>query len=385
MTLTFLNLVVVNGILVGLIEGAGIAYRGQYSGDVLIGTKLEKPFIQDSVGTINFIRSLPGVEAVSGRYLIGGKVEANYKTKIRPSDATNSVGTSIVGLNLTDEEAVTGISEHLVAGEFLDSDDYGEVVLGGYLLEKYFPVSSPSFPTLKNVDVGDKVRVVIGDKVREVKIKGILLTKVDEVSRRVFFNDKELRNIIGRSDYNVHEISVKLAPDVSPEKIKDQIVSNGYARDGNVQTWEESQGKFFDDIKKTFSMLGNAIGSIGLAVASITIFIVIFINAITRRKFIGILKGIGISGKAIEISYIIQSVFYALIGSVVGLISLYFGLIPFIDAHPINFPFSDGILLAPLPNTLIRVTILIITTIIAGYIPARIVIKKNTLDSILGR
>jgi ABC-type lipoprotein release transport system permease subunit len=120
-------------------------------------------------------------------------------------------------------------------------------------------------------------------------------------------------------------------------------------------------------------------------VASITIFIVIFINAITRRKFIGILKGIGISGEAIEISYIIQSCFYALSGSGIGLTLLYVILIPFINAHPIDFPFSDGILVAPCLETMVRVGLLIFTTIVAGYVPARMIVQRNTLDSILGR
>ena len=54
-------------------------------------------------------------------------------------------------------------------------------------------------------------------------------------------------------------------------------------------------------------------------------------------------------------------------------------------AHPIDFPFSDGILVAPISGTIFRISLLMITTIIAGFIPARLVVRKNTLDSILGR
>jgi ABC-type antimicrobial peptide transport system permease subunit len=120
-------------------------------------------------------------------------------------------------------------------------------------------------------------------------------------------------------------------------------------------------------------------------VASITVFIVIFINAITRKKFIGILKAIGIRGRSIEFSYVFQSLFYAIIGSIIGLIILYFAIEPYVAANPINFPFSDGIIVAPIVETLLKVLLLIIATILAGYVPARIIIRKNTLDSILGR
>jgi len=131
--------------------------------------------------------------------------------------------------------------------------------------------------------------------------------------------------------------------------------------------------------------LGNAISSIGLVVAAITIFIVIFVNAITRRRYIGILKGIGISKRAIIISYILQSIFYALIGSLLGVIVVFGLLKPYFAQNPINFPFSDGILVATVSGTFTRVLILLIATVIAGYIPARMVAKRNTLDAILGR
>ena len=72
-------------------------------------------------------------------------------------------------------------------------------------------------------------------------------------------------------------------------------------------------------------------------------------------------------------------------GSVIGIIVLYAVLQPAVAAHPIDFPFSDGILVAPIGGTLFRVGLLMITTIIAGFVPARLVVRKNTLDSILGR
>ncbi len=140
-----------------------------------------------------------------------------------------------------------------------------------------------------------------------------------------------------------------------------------------------------NQIRIAFSLLGNVIGLIGIVVASITIFIVIFINAVTRRKYIGIMKGIGISERSIEISYIFQSIFYASLGGLLGVFIVYVLLVPFFNAHPLDFPFSDGILIAPVGETAFKFGLLLFVTIIAGYIPARQIVKKNTLDSILGR
>jgi ABC-type antimicrobial peptide transport system permease subunit len=43
------------------------------------------------------------------------------------------------------------------------------------------------------------------------------------------------------------------------------------------------------------------------------------------------------------------------------------------------------LLLVPVPETLLRAGILLIITVIAGYVPARMIIGRNTLDAILGR
>lgn len=385
MFFTFLNLVVVSGILVGLIQGAVDAVKIHYVSDVIVSTLPDKSYIENSPEVVSIVKSIPEVESMTARYIQGGKIEANYKTKIKATDKSDIASGSIAGINPIDENNVTNLSKFIVEGKYLEPGDYDQVLLGAYLLKKYMPVDSPGFATLSNVETGSKVRLTIGNITREVTVKGIVKAKVDEVSMRVYMTDTQLRSLIGRSDYNVSEISIKLKPNASPEYVRDILKSNGVGKVAKVQTFTEAEPKFIKDMQNTFALLGNILSSIGLVVASITIFIVIFINAITRRKFIGILKGIGINEQAIEISYILQSFFYALCGSIIGIIILYAFLQPAIAAHPIDFPFSDGILVAPIPGTLFRVGLLMFTTIVAGFIPARLVVRKNTLDSILGR
>ena len=384
MILTFLNLVVVSGILVGLLEGAVVAVRTQYTSDIIISSLNDKKYIENSPNLLSLIGTLPEVRAYTARYREAGVVEANYKTR-KDTDKPNTANAMMVGINPAKEDSVTGIGGSIVEGSFLTPDDYDKVVIGGYLLKQYFPVETPGFTTLENVGVGTKIRMSVGAVTREVTVKGILKSKVDEVSMRAYMVDSQFRSLIGRNDGNVAEIALKVAPGADPRAVRDTLLARGAGINAKVQTYEDAQPKFLKDMIATFGMLGTAFSSIGLVVASITIFIVVFINAITRRKFIGILKGIGIHGRAIEVSYVFQSVFYALVGSLLGLILVYAFLVPFFYAHPIDFPFSDGILVAPLGTTLLRVGLLVVTTVIAGFIPAMMIIRKNTLDSILGR
>ncbi len=386
MTLTFLNLVVVSGILVGLIEGAVSAVGDRYLGDVFISNLREKTYIEQSQNIISAAKNFPGVESVTARYIEGGTVESNYKiNKRRPDDLDKNVPTSIAGIDPVAEDRVTHISEALIEGEYLNEDDYDQVIIGAMLIKKYLGFESPSFTTLDQAEIGDKIKVVVGGNTREVKIKGILKSKVDEVDRRVFFVDKQLRGLIGRYDYNVDEIVLRLKPDADPIAIKNALIKSGFSKYARIQTREDAEPKFLKDIKQTFALLGSVISSIGLIAAAITIFIIIFVNAITRRRFIGIMKGIGVTSTAVEFSYVLQSVFYAAFGTIIGIVLVYAVLIPYFNNNPIDFPFSDGILVATLSGTFIRAIILFVSTVIAGYIPARIVVKQNTLDAILGR
>lgn len=384
MVLTFLNLVVVSGILVGLLQGAVDAVRMQYTSDVIVSSPDDKKYIENSPNLLTLIDTLPGIASYTARYREGGVLEANYKTR-KETDKPNTANAVLVGIDPAAEDAVTGISEFVVEGEYLSAGDYDKVLVGGYLLKQYFPVETPGFTTLEDVGVGTKIRLKVDDVVREVTVKGILKSKVDEVSMRAYMVDSQFRSMIGRNDGNIDEVALKLEDGVRPESVRDLLLSRGVNANAKVQTYEDAQPKFLKDIIATFNMLGTAFSSIGLIVASITIFIVVFINALTRRKFIGILKGIGISGRAIEISYVFQSIFYALVGSAIGLLMVYGFLVPFVASHPIDFPFSDGILVAPIDTTLFRVGLLVFATVVAGYIPARMIIRKNTLDSILGR
>lgn len=385
MVLTFLNLTVISGILVGLIEGATAAVKERYLGDIFISTLPQRQYIEQTPVILASIQGLPGIAGVSARYTASGVLEANWKVSRKPTELPEQVGTTIAGIDPVAEDKIGQLSERVVEGEYLAPGDYDEVLLGAMLLDRYLGFDSTTFPSLKNVYVGDKIRITIGESVREVRVKGILRSKVDEIDRRVFFTDRQLRGIIGRYDYNAGEIAVKITPGADPLAVKSAMLARGIDAYAKVQTAEEGEPKFIKDLKQTFALLGNVIGSIGLVVACITIFIVIFVNAITRRRYIGIMKGVGISNTAIEISYIIQSLFYALGGMILGSLIVFLVLKPYFTAYPINFPFSDGILVATASGTLIRAIVLFLATMIAGYIPARIVTKQNTLDAILGR
>ncbi len=386
MMVTFLNLVVISGILVGLISGSSNDFRTHYSGDVFIKPNTEYKFIDNSRYIYQVASNLPDVDAVSVRYLEPVQLEANYKRLITGNKVRDVASSLLTGIDPEIENAVTSLSELVVEGTYLEDTDTNEVLIGSGLLEQYSIGLGES--TLEGVQVGSNIRLSVGDTSQEVVVKGIVDTKTSEIAQRVYMTQKQMRNILGRNSDQSNEIAISLKdlePPIDADRVKNDIVNSNISSSALVQNWEEAQGSFFKDLSSTFAILGNIIGATGLGVASITVFIVIFINAISRKKFIGIMKGIGISGSAIRFSYLFQSVFYACLGTAFGLMILYGLLVPYFELHPIDFPFSDGVLFVSTGGTLWRVGMLFVTTLIAGFVPAQMIIRKNTLDSILGR
>lgn len=392
MVLTFLNLVVVSGLLVGLIAGSFQQFRASYAGDVIITPPSRLEYIEHSPELIAFLENHPRVQAISPRYGLNVQLLGTLNDLPSKGERANRIGIRATGIDLAKEEKVTHFSRFLRYGQMLAPGEEGFLLIGSNMLKKYSSFADANIPgldLLTDVDVGSRVRVsktqADGTVVsKDFTIKGIVKSKVDEVSTRIFLPARELKRMIPVNKEQYQEIAVKTDPDYAATLAREiQAFSTGYAV--RVQTAQEAIPSFLRDVETTFGILGNALSSIALVVASITIFIVVFINAVTKRKFIGIMKGIGISPTVIEFSYMFQAIFYGLIGSGIGLLLTFGFLKPYFDAHPINFPFSDGILVATASGAATRVAILLFVTIIAGYVPAKMIVRKNTLDSILGR
>ncbi len=403
MVLTFLSNVLISGILVGIIAGGNQANRQQYTADVFVKPLPNESYIENTQPLLDTLARLPEVSQYTARYVAGGTIEANYQIRRDFNTLPNTVGTSITGIDPVIEDNVTQLSERIIEGEYLDPQQSGYILIGATLLERYSAFSD-QFEPLREVYPGDRVKLTVtsgssnsfdegglqgstnsGGRTAEFIVKGIVDSKVSEVSIRAFMTDTDFRRLTGDRGLLASEIAIDVIPNVTDEAVQDILIKNEFDQYAKIQTATEAIPKFLDDIKQTFSILGLLIGIIISSVGAITIFIIIYINAIVNRKQIGILKGIGIRRNAIIYSYVIQAIVYAIVGVGIALLLVYFVFVPVVNQNPIDFPFSDGIIAADAGLVVGRVIMVAITSVLAGFLPAWLIAKRNTLDSILGR
>jgi ABC-type lipoprotein release transport system permease subunit len=385
MMLTFLNLIAVSGVLVGLITGAERAVRAESLGDIIISSRDGEDNVLDTESVIRELSSYPEITTYAVRYKGNAVLEANYRERRNLTAERDIASVIVTGIDPAQEDAMSGLSTNVLEGEYLDPTEEGYILIGSYYIDRYAEQFGDIFDSLENIHPGDPVRMTVGNVSKEFIVKGIVQSKVDEVSLNTYLPEREFRRFFGRIDRNADQIVLRVQPGTSETAVKESLTTSGLDQYAKIQTYEEAKPKFITDIKNTMNLLGTFIGSIGIVVASITIFIIIFINAMSRRQQIGILKGIGIERRAIEIAYVLQAAVYALIGSGLGALLTYGFLLGYFEQNPIHFPFSDGILVAPVDETFLRFITLFITTLIAGFLPAWLIVRQNTLNSILGR
>jgi ABC-type lipoprotein release transport system permease subunit len=253
MLITFLNLVLVSGILVGLIQGSEVAFREKYLGDVIVSPLEKKTKIERAGEIESLLAGISDVKGYTARYISGGSVEANYATR-RSDDIANKKNVSIRGINPEQEDVVTKLSDNMLEGEYLTSADAGKYILiGKDVLAKYSVVADVDATALRDVEPGTKVRVSIGTTTQEYKVKGIVKIKAGDLSSGIFMVDSELRKFANKNISDVDEIAIKLNQGGNAVKVRDTLLQNGFGDYAKIQTFEEGTPAFVINMKAAIS------------------------------------------------------------------------------------------------------------------------------------
>lgn len=382
---TFLNLIVVSGILIGIVDGAVRQNREQAYGDIIIKPLPDETRILETDRVLQELATYPEIASYTAHDFGLATLEANYRERRDMSSDPDVIAVTLTGINPVQEDKALSLSSLVVEGEYFKPEESGYILIGKHHIDRYEIKFGDIYPSVKHVYPGDKVRVTVGTKMEEFTVKGIVDSKIDLVSLSVYIPEKEFRRLYDRADYNVNQILVRLKPGYAEASVNSLLNESDIRTSGEIKTFSESTPKFVSDVATTFETLSIIVGGIGIAVASITVFIIVFINVLSRRRQIGILKAIGISERAIQFAYVVQAGFYTILGSILGVYITLYLLVPYFIKHPIDFPYSDVSLSISASGMLSRCFILLIMTLIAGFFPAWLIVRENTINAILGR
>jgi putative ABC transport system permease protein len=383
MSLSFANLILTPSIMSGVTEAINKEQINTLFGNIIIDPLSNQYFLNDVPAIENKLKQIPGISGIAPHLINNAYFEYAWEQKTSPEDKGNTGNWNVIGIDPDKETQVTTINKSIIEGGYLSAGDIDQIVLGVEIAGGEKADSKP-FLTLGGVKAGDKVRLTFPNmEPKEFTVKGIFLARGGGANNLAFISNQDMAAFMGPG-VNINQatqILVKTQEGINADQVLAQVSSLGIA--GQVRSWLDYGGGI-GGIVSSFGVIASLIGGIGLLVAGVVMFIVIYINVANRKRQIGILRAIGIHRDVVLLSYLIQALLYAVVGIIIG--GLIFGYIikPYFDAHPIDLPIGL-VSVAIDPNNIRNAIIgLIVSAILAGVIPVLNITRHSIIKAIWG-
>ncbi len=376
LSLSFINMMFIAGILKGLSELFPQVIIKNVSAYITVSsqeTPRVKEFIPNQSALRAEIATIPGILRTTRRYVLAGSLAFDKDQ----SGQYKRLSSSIMGIDPAADAKIMGIEGLIKDGSFLSDTDTDQIILSSALAGGYGNLA-PS--DLGGARVGDKILVTYGNGImRTYKVKGIYSDLMGIYEN--FITSKEAESVIGVSD-SASQILVALDPNRQTlEKYRAQI--GALAPTLKIQTYEDFLGSF-GGFLNALDLIAVIVSIISVAVASVTIFVLIYVNALNKRRQIGILRAIGIKRTIIISSYVFQALFYVAASLVVGSILTFAVLYPLFLRYPLNVDFGAISLYFTAGWIIFGIVSLIAAGFLSGYLPSRLVARKDILTAIWG-
>lgn len=375
MTLAYVNLVFVSSIFGGIVEAINQQSIDYQYANIVIEPALDERYIDNREASA-LIDSIPGVLGSSGHYIDNPVIEYD---EFRDGKGVKSGRWPLKSIVPEAEKRVTKIHEAIIEGSYLEEKDTNKILIGKEVAGGH---GGDLDHLSLGVSIGDKVYVNYRNGIRrQYEVKGIFSTKSTAIDQTVFVSKKEMESVL-RISNQASEILVK-TQDTGNEGIYIEEIRRLGFKNEDIKTWNDLMG-FTSGASSSFDMISIILGVIGTFVAGITIFIIIFVSVVNKRKQIGILKAIGMTRGTIVLHFVIQAVFYAILGIIIGISIILFAVRPYFLSNPLDFPV--GWVSLKVTFNIIRVSniSLMVAALIGGFFPAYRGAKESILKSIWG-
>jgi putative ABC transport system permease protein len=329
------------------------------------------------------LTQIPEITGIAPHLANSALIEYNWRQNIAPKDKGQNGNWTVIGVNPEKEPRVTTINNSIIGGRYLKPEDRDGIVLGVEIAGGSL-ASSITAQNLGGVKIGDKVRLTYPNKVqREYEVLGVFKAREGGANNLAFITDKEMASVLENvipSD-SATQILVRMKSGMVENELISEITSLGI--DGQIRGWE-AYGSGVGGIVSSFSVVTSLIGGIGLIVAGVVMFIVIYINVSQRKRQIGILRAIGVNRGVVMLAYLLQALLYAILGIIFGGLILGYLIKPFFDANPIDLPVGLISLVVDYSSIVSSILWLLVAAIMAGLIPVLHITSESIIKSIWG-
>ena len=298
---------------------------------------------------------------------------------VTPQVSTNVIYTSgsvningnVAGVNIDEENKMFDVQTNMVQGDLHDLNRVNNgLLIGKGIADKL------------SLHVGDNITVRAGSGSPMImRVIGIFATTIKQIDEsKSYANIVQVQNLLGKDRSYVTDIKINLKDyNRAPIVARELEAITGYKAEDWVQSNEQLKAAF-----KIRAIILNSVIGVILLVAGFGIYNILNMTIYEKIKEIAILKATGFSGKSVTSIFLQQAICIGLIGGVIGelfgfLITLGVSRI-YIGAGTLKYlPMSFYV-----PHYIEALCFGVITTIAAGYFPARKASKVDPVSIIRG-
>lgn len=369
MSVAFINLIFINALFNGIVEGSNRQIIDTLTGNVYMAPRQGVDYLDGRDKLLDQVRATEGVQAATSGFMIPARIEKDARTGRWP----------VIAISPEQYADVFKIKDQMMSGEYLHQDDTDGIILGRQIAGgEDVEMNSTS---LKGARPGDKVTVAFDGFEKTFTVRGIFYTKFIESDAWAFITEKALNKIMPVSKNKATIVNIRTA-DVDEAKVLKAVSS--LHPDADTFLWKEAAG-LMKSVSSSFASIDVLMTLVGVVIAAVTVFIVIYVDIVNRRRQIGILRAIGIKPYIIVCNYVILAAIYATFGILLGSLIYFAMLVPYFNIHPFELPITDAKLILTWPEFIKRLEIVSWVAVVSGLIPAIIVARAKMLDEIQGR
>lgn len=350
------NIIAVNGLIAGMIDDFLDNNVEIAIGHLNIYPNEEDRYIEGLGVKEQKLGSLKVVTAYSPRVFANGVL----------SNKDLSVSVSILGLEPKRDKEVTKILDKLDRGTSIDSGDQNDIL-----------VSSRLAKDLK-LDVGDEAFLTFENgKLKTYTVKGIIHTgNPDFDTSTVFMTLDESGRQLGL-DNKASIILIRLSDKMLANQYKPIILQE--LEVSRVRTWKE-EIEYISGFTEAWKSFAGIISAVGLIVAVISVGLIIYINVVSKKRQIGVMKAIGANDSFIFAVFVMEAILFGLIGVTLGDILGYM-MVKYLEAHPFYDVASQAYVGARFYDYILYIAsaVSFSVTVLSGVYPA---IKASKIDII---
>ncbi len=318
--------------------------------------------------------ALPLMEELNANPNVKGAIP-QLKSQIFYISGSIELGGNLVGIDILEEVRLFNFEQYIVEGsaQALKHNDNG-ILIGAGVAKKM------------SLHVGNTVQIsTVGGDLFPLKIVGIYQSGLAEIDNvQSFVNLKTVQRILGKAQNYVTDINVKLFDIEEAVPMSKRIEEQFKLTAVDIKTANAQ----FETGTSIRNLITYAVSITLLIVAGFGIYNILNMLIYEKMNDIAILKATGFSGRDVKYIFIVQAILIGIVGGILGLIIGY-SISVLIDSLPFETEALPTIKTYPVNYNIwyyvIGISFAMVSTFLAGYLPARKAQKIDPVEIIRGQ